>query len=278
MNHRTRRALAAALLAIAAAGSLSATANAAATLEGTVSFTDSGGATTSGGSGDFSMSVPSGSACQGSGATGYRWETFLAGDDVAIGDVTFSSGPDPISGKFVAPLFDATGEQVSTKFPSNSPLGLISGIPSLSLAKTVAGLGLAGIPVGYYRIGIACTHLTAVQEYWATLIEVTSDGADSPLGIAWTVSAGPPASTTTTTTVDPTSTSIVDTTAPSSTDVTTSTDAAGSASSSTEPALAASGPVTGSSSLSMALLAAAVVLAGRFVILSARRVKVLPPA
>lgn len=278
MTHRARTVLAATLIAFAAAGSIVRTADAAATLEGSVTFTDGGGATTSGGSGVFSMALPSGASCQGSGANGYRWETLLLSSDVDVAALTFSNGPDPVSGKFVTALFDASGEQVSTKFPSNSPLGLISGIPGLSLANTVAGGGLAGIPTGFYRIGIACTYLGAVQEYWLTTLEVTADAADSPLGIQWAVSSGP-TTTTTTTEVTTTTTAVTSTTVADTSTTSTSPDlVSGDDTSSSVDVLQASGPVTGSSSITMGLVAVAMLYVGRIVVLGARRVKVLPPS
>ena len=244
----------------------------AASLEGEVTFADGSGAITSGGSGNFSMGVPPGSACQGPGSLGYRWETFLVSADVDIVDMTFSAGPDAISGSFVAPLFDLDGNQVSTKFPSASPLGLISGIPSISLTNTVNGFGLAGIPVGGYRIGIACTFQNNVQEYWTTYLDITADPEDTPLGIAWDA-AGEPTPTTTT------STSTTTTTVAGGGDTTTTstTEVPADSTPTSDAEQFGTGPVTGGNSTAIAVLALVALVVGRAVILSARRVKVLPP-
>lgn len=245
----------------------------AASLEGEVTFADGSGAITSGGSGTFTMSVPPGSACQGPGSLGYRWESFLVSADVDIADVTFAGGPDPISGSFVAPLFDLDGNQVSTKFPSASPLGLISGIPAISLPNTVNGLGLAGIPAGGYRIGIACTFQNAVQEHWATYLDITADPEDTPLGITWDAASEPPPSSTTSTS---TTTTVAG--GGGSTSTTSTTEAPAGATTSTDASQLAGTPAAGGNATPTVLLAIVALVIGRAAILTARRVKVLPPA
>ena len=262
--------------------------SAAASLQGAVTFANGGGATTTGGSGNFSMAVPSGAACQGPGSSGYRWETYLVSAAVDVGALTFSSGPNAITGQFVAPLYDLNFLQVSTKFPSASPLGLISGIPAISLPNTIDGNGLAGLPVGTYKIGIACTYQGAVQEYWMTYLAVTANGSDSPLGITWTVTTAPTPSTTTTSTTTPassTTTPASSTTTPGGSTTTTSTASTtsttvGIGATTTSAAAYGSGssiPSAGSSPTRVVLLSIVALVLGRMVLLSARRVKVLPP-
>lgn len=272
MNRHRHALIAVAVLAAALATGGTADA---ASLEGEVSFSDGSGAITSGGSGDFSMSVPPGSACQGPGSLGYRWETFLVSDDVEVADLTFTAGPTPIDGSVVVPLFDLNGDQVSTKFPSAVPLGLISGIPAISLPNTVSGGGLAGIPAGGYRIGVACTFQNAVQEYWATYLEVTADAEDSPLGISWAASEEPPPPTTV-----PPSSSTPDSSVPddtSTTTVPTTTDPTDGVTTTTDVEQLAGTPAAGGDTTPMVVLALLALVAGRATILAARRVKVLPP-
>ena len=273
-----------ALLALAVlAGIPAPEASAAATLQGAVSFTDGGGAATSGGSGTVTMKVPTGAACQGPGSSGYRWETYLVSVGVDVAALTFSSSPNPVSGQFVVPLFDLNLLQVSTKFPAASPLGLISGIPAISLSNTIDGNGLLGLPLGTYKIGIACTYQGAIQEYWMTYLEVTADVDDVPLGIAWTVTTEPVPTTTSTTSTSTTTTS---TTAPGGTTTTspassTSTTVLLGGGATTSTVFNGSGgyvPAAGSSSTRLVVLALVALVLGRMVLLSARRVKVLPSA
>lgn len=242
----------------------------AASFEGEVTFADGTGAITSGGSGVFSMGVPSGSACQGSGSAGYRWETFLVSADVDIASLSFTDGPAPIVGSFVAPLFDLNGNQVSTKFPSASPLGLISGIPAISLPNTVDGRGLAGIPAGGYRIGVACRFQTTVQEYWATYLEVTADPADTPLGIIWDAAPEPPPSSTS-------SISSTTTTTTTSSTTTSTTEDFATVTTSSDPTQSGITPGSGSDTSVYVVLALIALFTGRAAVLAARRVKVLPP-
>jgi len=274
-----------ALVAIATLSGLPASdASAAASLQGAVTFSNGGGAATSGGSGNFSMAVPSGAACQGPGSSGYRWETYLISASVDVGSLTFSSGPNAISGQFVAPLYDLNFLQVSTKFPSASPLGLISGIPAISLPNTIDGNGLAGLPVGTYKIGIACTYQGAVQEYWMTYLEVAANGSDSPLGIAWSVTSAPtPSTTTTSTTTTSTTTPASSTTLPggatTSTTSTTSTSVSFGVTTTTATGYGSGSslPSAGSSTTRVVILSLMTLVLGRMVLLSARRVRVLPP-
>jgi len=166
MNRRTlRRLLLVGLVAAVAATITALTGHAAAARQGEVLF--NGGSTTSGGSATVSLGVPTGAACQGSGPSGYRWETFLVSEGVEVAALTFSSGPNSVSGELVVPLYDLNLLQVSTKFPASSPLGLISGVPAISLSNTVDGNGLASLPLGTYQLGIACTFGGAVEEYWS---------------------------------------------------------------------------------------------------------------
>lgn len=253
---------------------------AAGTLAGVVTFADSSGPITAGGSADFTMKLPQGAACQGSGTSNYRWETFLVSASVDVSALSFTSGPEPVSGAFVSAVYSSDGEAVSTKFPSASPLGLISGMPQLSLPNTSTPL-----PAGDYKIGVACQLSGAIQEYWSTAITVT--GSD----FAWAVNATS-ASTTTTSAAPTTTTSVgsstttsvgagsTTTTSGASTTSTTST-------STTSTTLFGSGAITtypsytivatGGSPIPMLVWAVLLLALGRIVILLGRPMRVLPP-
>ncbi|MSV79184.1 MAG: hypothetical protein F2868_00810 [Actinobacteria bacterium] len=227
---------------------------------GAVSFIDGNGPTITGGSGAFTMQLPSGAHCQGSGASGYRWESFIVSASVDPATLTWADGPNAVAGALVSRLYSTIGDPVSTKQPSNSPLGLISGIPETSLGGT-----LASLPVGDYKIGIACQFSGATQEFWVATITVTANVQDTPLGIQWDIAAP-----TTTTTTAPTTTAPVTTAAATVTTVaiittTTAVDSSGQV------------PVTGTNPAVVAMWALLVLVMGRMALLSGRRVKVLPP-
>lgn len=297
---RAGTAVSAAMLVVTAvsmAGGFDRPALAAPIPRGAVTFTDPDvGTITGGGSGPFLITLPAGAACQGSGASGYRWETFFVSASVDVGALTYTSGPVAVSGAFVSALFDTFGDQISTKFPSTSPLGLISGIPLLSLQTQTV------LPLGSYKIGIACTFNNATEDYWSSVIDVTANTSDAPLGIAWTAAAGSTTSTTTTTTAGSTTTAGATTTTRPATTTTTSgatttttpgsttTAAAASVTSSTvrftsSAASQSTGgsssagaiPVAGSSPVPLVVWAILFLVFGRMTILVARPLKVLPP-
>ena len=260
---------------------------AAGTLTGAVTFADTSGTITAGGSADFTMKVPQGAACQGSGASNYRWETFLVSASVDVGALTFGSGPNAVPGSFVSAMFSVDGEAVSTKFPGSSPLGIISGMPQLSLPNTATPL-----PLGVYKIGVACQLSGAIQEYWSTTITVTANTADVPLGIAWAV--GGSAVVTTTTAAATTTTGAVTTTIGGATTTTVrgTTTTVGStvatSSTTTTTTLVGSGVVTtiyrgqsivatGGAPLPLLVWAILLLAFGRIIVLLGRPPRVLPP-
>jgi hypothetical protein len=186
---------------VSMAGGYDRPASAAGVSRGTLTIRDAVGAITGGGSGPFTPGVPTGSACQGSGSSGYIWQTFLAAGSVSVASLTFGpDGPNPVGTALVTPLYSVDGEAVVSRFPSANPVGLISGIPQVSFSQTVGAL-----PAGSYNIGVACSFGGAMQDYWSITISVTANPADSPLGIAWSSTPTSPA-TTSTTTVAPTTT------------------------------------------------------------------------
>jgi hypothetical protein len=312
MNPRARRAalafaragailsLAMIVLSVAQLGADPA-AEAVGTRQGAITFRDTSGPITSGGSDPFIVGLPAGAACQGSGSEGYRWETFLVSGSVDPGALTWALGPNPVSGSVVTSMFSADGDAVNSKFPAGNPTGLISNIPQLSFPNTVASL-----PPGTYEIGIACTFEEETEEYWSTELAVTADPTDSPLGIAWTAQAS--AATTTTTAATTTTTAAATTTTrPGATTTTvagattttvagaTTTTVAGATTTTvagaTTTAFVASGaggfsgggsggalPRTGTASSWPVVVWGALLLAfGRMSVLMARPVRVLPP-
>lgn len=234
--------------------------------QGTVAFL---GAVTSGGSAGFTLQLPSGASCAGAGPT-YRWETFMIDATLSATDLTWGDGPSHTGSQFVHALYDGSGLNVSSRFASGNPAGLISGIPETPLDQIPDVL-----PVGLYKVGVACHQGNgATEEYWDETIEITADGADQPLGIQWQVYVAPTPTPTPTPSATPTP-SVTPTPTPSVTPTPsanpTPTPTAGSSASGSGV------PVTGSSPWTIAGWAVIVLALGRMVLLAGRRIKVLPP-
>lgn len=123
----------------------------------------------------FTLTPPSGASCTGSGSgtPSYRWQTYFVDAGVDASTLTYSSGPNPVAGHYVSPLYDsAGGNPVVNQNPSASPLGLISGIPTFSFASNA---GFVTAP-GAYKIGFACTQAGALDagKYWETPITISN--------------------------------------------------------------------------------------------------------
>jgi len=265
---------------------------AAGTLTGAVTFSDTTGPITAGDSTAFSMILPPLAACQGGGSLGYRWETFLVAAGVDVGALTFGSGPNAVAGSFVSAMYSADGDPVSTEFPGASPLGIISGIPQMSFPSIPTSL-----PLGDYKIGVACQLNGAIQEYWSTAITITANTADVPLGIAWAVNNS--TVVTTTTVAATTTTGAVTTTTGGSTATTTTVRGATTTSTTSTSTTVAStvlptstlfgsgatpttprSPVlaaTGGAPLPLLVWAILLLALGRIVVLLGRPPRVLPP-
>ncbi len=286
-------------------------------LLGPIGTPTAGQVLTSGGSAvQFSMTPPSGAACSG-GATGtpsYRWQTFFVDASVDVSTLTYASGPNAVGTSFVSAMLDTVGDPVASKNPAASPLGLISGIPTMAFSGFAAGSILAGT----YKIGFACTTAGATEKFWSMQLTFTTDAADSPAKVTWAVAAPVVTTTTTpvvttttivatsttnraatTTTVRSTTTTTASTVISTSTSTTsptsvastttaagspTTTSAAGCVSCATSPTTAVASAAntgrlanTGSSSVPLVIWAALLLVFGRIAVLFARPVRVRPP-
>ncbi|MEK7423477.1 MAG: hypothetical protein AAB131_06495, partial [Actinomycetota bacterium] len=133
----------------------------------------------------FALTPPVGASCTGSGAgvPEHRWQTYLVSAPVDASTLTYAGGPEPVAGAFVSPLYaSSSGLPVVDQSPSASPLGLIDGIPTFSLAPLVGTL-----PAGEFKIGFACTQAGVLDagNYWETPItisNVTPTGFDYAFG------------------------------------------------------------------------------------------------
>ena len=301
---RAVTAVSAAMLALNVFGVFNAAPSAAAagTSNGAVSFSDGTNPITGGGSANFNIVLPGTAACPGSGADGYRWQGFIVAASVDPGALVFGAGPQPVGDSFVSSLVSSTGQFLRNQFPAAEPVGLISGIPAVTFSSlTVPGV----LPVGSYKVGIACTRTQQTLTYWSTTINVTQNNGDSPAKIAWSVQATPPPTTVAPTTVAPTTvapTTVAPTTvAPTTTIRPTTTTVAGATTTTvagattttvaggvTTTSVASGGPTTtlggggslpntGSSPTPTVVWGILLLVFGRMAMLLAKPVRVLPP-
>lgn len=304
-------AVAAGVALIAALGLVSQTS--AATLAGSVTLvkgTNPGAGSPLSGGGSalqFALQLPSGASCSGDTSTGgYRVQTFIVSSNVTVASLNFDAGgPTPAStGATVRlPLFNQGTPYIDGNTAVGS--GAVTGLPPFDFS-VFGSSGPTVLPNGTYTLGVACTKGSAgpsqVDKYWTTQITVTSTPTDSPSGITWVAGSGaPPATTTTTaaptTTVAATTTTVAGATTTTVTPTTvvgggTTTTTAG-ATSSTSSSTTTTDPLatttttfssgsgglvaTGTSPAPLVLWGVLLLALGRFVVLMARPVRVLPP-
>lgn len=147
-----------------------------------------GGSTTA-----FAVELPDDAECQGDSANdGYRVNSYLVPAAVAATEVEFDGlGPTPNAyGQYDAfrqPLYDTdTSFFVSIQLLNNEEKGLpgrMQPFPMFDFGVYRPG----DLPVGAYRLGIACTLDNEITRVWDAEIEVRADEADSPAQIAWSV-------------------------------------------------------------------------------------------
>lgn len=140
-------------------------------------------------------------SCDGTGAAGWRVQTFIVNGGVDLSTLTFESGvaqdqvgtdQDNANGSIRAPLFK--GNAAGTGFiPAASPSGLIN--PS-----DLSGFNFASaawvLTDGVYQIGYACVdEMSLIRQWWS--ITVTIDADASPAAF---LTVGGSTGTTTTTT------------------------------------------------------------------------------
>lgn len=143
----------------------------------------------------FTVRPPEGSTCPGDSADdGYRVNSYMVPSTVAPNAITFDGlGPTPQSfgdyATFREPLFDletnsfASAQTADAERPREP--GPIINIPRFSFAVYEPG----DLPVGRYRVGIACTLLNEVVTIWSAELVVTSAPSDRPAQVRWSVIA-----------------------------------------------------------------------------------------
>ena len=134
-----------------------------------------GSATQTPTSGTFATSFTLGgfTNCTGGGGSGYRWHAYIRSEATVLSAVNFSTFT-PASGYFQT-LFDTNGNPLANKFPSASPVGLISGVLPANFTNNT------GLVSGVYEVGVACSISGALDgaNFWEKKITINASGAGS---------------------------------------------------------------------------------------------------
>lgn len=121
--------------------------------------------------------TPSGTSatCPGDTATdGYLWQTFITPATTDPLSLTYSNAG-PVGPAFTSPLFTAGGTPVSNQ--NTAPqTGERVDIPTFDFAA----FGPGAVPVGDYRVGLACTLNGHTESTWSARITITSNPAGGP--------------------------------------------------------------------------------------------------
>lgn len=149
---------------------------------------DGGGSAT-----EFRFELASPAECPGDSQNGnYRYHTFMIPAEQEPDEISYNGlGPDPQRydryESFRMPLFDENTADVTAGLTAEADElggpGSIVNLPVLSFHVYRQG----DMPLGRYRIGVVCTHLTDPERYWDAVIEVSADEADELAGIRWDV-------------------------------------------------------------------------------------------
>lgn len=159
--------------------------------QGTASVRTAGGgaALASGDSAtNWTLRLPSGASCAGDNSEGFRVQGFLVSQAVDLSTLAFNSfGPTPYTVGSATntrvPLFDTTGTPYfAFPAPAASPggPGAVINIPDFNYTQQAPG----DIPAGVYKLGLACVNGGAIQEYWDTLVTVSTPGG-GPAQFNW---------------------------------------------------------------------------------------------
>lgn len=138
-----------------------------------------GGSTTS-----FGLQLPTGASCPGDSANDqWRVQTFIVPARVDPGTLTYNVvGPE---GEGVYALYGLDTNPLTSRLTAQNARpgtpGLITGLPSASFEVFPPGT----LPVGEYRIGVACTFFAETASYWDTAIEIISTPEDLPANLRW---------------------------------------------------------------------------------------------
>lgn len=129
----------------------------------------------------FALDVGNGVSCAGTGAEGWRVQTFVVDSRVNPADLDFQGAGRPSGwigtdfdssdGTLAAPLFKASGAAVNI-IPALRPPGQIN--PSV-LAGFTFDPSTWSLGPGDYRIGFACTGPTnQIRQWWVTTVSIST--------------------------------------------------------------------------------------------------------
>jgi hypothetical protein len=199
----------------------------------------------------FALQEGAGVTCDGTGAEGWRANTFIVDKGVDVSRLDFSVPGLPAGwigadfdstsdGTVAAPLFLASGAAVNI-IPAAKPAGQIN--PS-ALAGFTFDPATWKLAAGEYQIGFACTGPTSeIRQWWATAVTTaTPSSSPSPVMTSASAAGALPA-----TTMPPTATAVAPPTtaagvgAPASTTPARESDAGSSDAAAAKPAASATG-------------------------------------
>jgi hypothetical protein len=169
----------------------------------------------------FAFDDGTGVACDGTGADGWRANTFIVNNGVNIATLDFSvtglpagwvgADFDASDGSVAAPLLKGSSAGVNI-LPANSPAGQIN--PSALAGFTFASTSWS-LADGTYQIGFVCVDASVtVRQWWSLTVIIDADATPNAF---MRTSSGP----TTTTTTAPGQTTTTTTTTPGQTTTTT---------------------------------------------------------
>jgi hypothetical protein len=147
----------------------------------------------------FAVRLPAGSVCPGDSANDeWRVQSFIVPAETDLGSLVY--GATRPRGDLMYGLYTTEGRPyVQVLLAQNPEPGLPGQIlapPAMSFAPFTPDL----LPVGRYRIGVACSYFEVGERYWDAEIELTEDRDVQPGERRWSVVAAD--GTTTTPSVD----------------------------------------------------------------------------
>lgn len=134
----------------------------------------------------FSVRLPDGATCPGDSANdGWRVQTFIVPAANDLGRLDY--GATRPRGDFMYGLYTTEGRPYTQILLAQNPgpgiPGVILAMPALSFAPFTPDL----LPVGRYRIGVACSYFEVGERYWDAELELTEDTGVEPGQRRWRV-------------------------------------------------------------------------------------------
>ena len=136
----------------------------------------------------FTLRLPTGSVCPGDSANDdWRVQTFIVPAETTLGSLSY--GATRPSGEFMYGLYTTEGRPYTQVLLGQNPEpglpGQILDPPALSFAPFTPDL----LPLGRYKIGVACSYFEVGERYWDAELALTEDREIQPGERRWTVAS-----------------------------------------------------------------------------------------